>query len=235
MSQRIVIEICLDSVESAIAAEAGGADRIELCADLAQGGVTPSAGLIEEVRAGVKTRLHTMVRPRAGDFEYSSEELRVMERDIEFAKRTGVDGIVVGTLNPDKTVNVAALRALIEAARPMSVTFHRAFDLVPDPGLEMDVLLELGVDRLLTSGQAPTAVKGHRTISDLVQRAQGRLVILAGGGVSKMNARWLIEETGIVEIHAGSSVSTSAGEGARRFVVAEEVRALRTAAETKRA
>lgn len=199
------IEICLMGIESALAAQAGGADRIELCDNLAQGGTTPSLGLMTEVRRRLHIAVHVIIRPRGGDFCYSDAEFAVMRHDVLAAKAVGVDGVVLGILRPDGTIDKSRCRGLIELARPLSITFHRAFDMTPDPFAALDDLLELGVDRLLTSGQAGTAVQGQTLIRDLQQRAGERLTIMAGGGINAQNAPELLAATGIHELHAGSS------------------------------
>ena len=237
---KVVIEVCVDSVDSALAAHEGGADRIELNANLPQGGITPSAGLIEQTRSQCSLPVHVLVRPRPGDFFYSPTELYVMEQDVQIAKQIGADGVVVGAILPNLSIDVASIRSLVEAAHPMAVTFHRAFDLVTDPLAALEDLVEMGIQRVLTSGQSVTAVKGHHVIRDLVERSAGRVQVIAGGGVSALNIRWLVEETGVREVHVGTGVSRTipAGEGMfaaeRVLVQADAVRAFRTAVETSR-
>ena len=199
------IEICLTGIASALAAQAGGADRIELCDNLAQGGTTPSLGLMTEVRQRLTIAVHVIIRPRGGDFCYSEAEFAVMRHDVLAAKAVGVAGLVLGILQPDGSIDKPRCRELIALARPLSITFHRAFDMTPDPFAALDDLLELGVDRLLTSGQARTAVHGQTLIRELQQRAGERLIIMAGGGINAQNAPGLLAATGIHELHAGSS------------------------------
>lgn len=199
------IEICLTGIESALAAQAGGADRIELCDNLAQGGTTPSLGQMTEVRQRLSIAVHVIIRPRGGDFCYSDAEFAVMRHDVLAAKKIGVAGVVLGVLRPDGTIDQPRCRELMALARPLSITFHRAFDMTPHPFAALDDLLELGVDRLLTSGQAGTAVQGQTLIRDLQQRAGERLTIMAGGGINAQNAPELLAATGIRELHAGSS------------------------------
>lgn len=198
-------EICLTGIESALAAQAGGADRIELCDNLAQGGTTPSLGMITQVRQRLNIPVHVIIRPRGGDFCYSAAEFAVMRQDVLAAKQAGVDGVVLGILLPDGTIDKPRCRELIQLARPLSITFHRAFDMTPDPFAALDDLLGLGVDRLLTSGQEKTAVHGQALIRDLQRRVGEQLVIMAGGGITAQNAPGLLAATGIHELHAGSS------------------------------
>ncbi|MBI1966871.1 MAG: copper homeostasis protein CutC [Gemmatimonadetes bacterium] len=197
----VLIEACVDSVESAIAAERGGAGRIELCDNLVEGGTTPSAGTIAECRKRLRIPIYVMIRPRGGDFLYSAAEVAVMRRDIVQAEALGADGVVLGLLQRDGTVDVARTRALIALARPLDVTFHRAIDVCRDPEEALVALIALGVDRVLTSGQAPTAWKGAAVIARLVRRAAGRIAILPGGGIDERNARRLVERTGAREVH----------------------------------
>ncbi len=195
----MVLEVCLDSLDSALAAQEGGADRIELCSSLAEGGLTPSLGFLETVRQHLSIPIQVMIRPRGGDFCYSELELEVMQRDIEYAKKAGADGVVFGLLNPDGTIAVEATRNLLVLAHPLSVTFHRAFDLTRDPLEALQVLMDLGVNRVLTSGQAASAFEGLELISRLLETAQGQIVIMPGGGVEKYLKAIL--KTGLQEIH----------------------------------
>lgn len=198
---RVILEACVDSVESAIAAQTGGAHRIELCEDLLEGGTTPSAGMIEVCRERLQIPVHVLIRPRGGDFVYSDLEIEVMQRDIALARRLGAQGIVFGALHADGTVDVERTRALLGVSRPLSVTFHRAFDFTPDADAALDTLIGLGIDRVLTSGQAPVAVEGLSTLARLVTRAAGRIGILAGGGLSEENIARVVEVAGVQELH----------------------------------
>ena len=201
LEARVLIEACVDSVPSALAAEAGGAGRVELCDNLIEGGTTPSAGTVAECRARVGIPIFMMIRPRGGDFLYSDVEYEVMRRDIAHAKELGADGVVLGLLMRDGTVDVERTRPLVDAARPLAVTFHRAIDVARDPEEALDALVAMGVDRVLTSGQAATALEGAAVIAALVRRAGGRIVILPGGGVNEDNVRQVVAETGASEVH----------------------------------
>jgi copper homeostasis protein len=157
----VLIEACVDAIDAALEAASGGAGRLELCGELLQGGVTPSAGLIGAVRDRVKIPLFVLIRPRTGDFLYSADERDVMLRDVALAKALGADGVVIGALAANGDVDIATTRALLDAARPMQVTFHRAFDFARDQDVATEALLNLGVDRVLTSGGAPSALEGR--------------------------------------------------------------------------
>ena len=202
MSEKILIEACVDSVESAVAAQAGGARRVELCADLLEGGCTPSAGTIRLARQRLDIRMHVIIRPRGGDFCYSADEFAAMQLDIELCKEAGADGVVIGILLPDGRVDVERTRALVALARPLSVTFHRAFDMTRDPFEALETLIDLGVNRILTSGQEPSVIEGLDLIVELVKRARGRIGILPGGGINDRNIGRIVAATGATEVHA---------------------------------
>jgi copper homeostasis protein len=184
-----------------MAAEAGGAGRVELCDNLIEGGTTPSAGTIAECRARLRIPIFAMIRPRGGDFLYTDVEYAIMRRDIAHARSLGADGVVLGLLRPDGSVDVERTRALVEAARPLPVTFHRALDVARDADQALDALIALGVDRVLTSGQAATAPEGAAVIARLVRRAAGRIGILPGCGIDETNVRRLVADTGAREVH----------------------------------
>jgi copper homeostasis protein len=208
---RILVEACVDSLASAAAAVAGGAERLELCGGLVEGGLTPSAGMVAMVRERVDATLHMLIRPRAGDFLYSEDEVLVMLADIDLAMRLGADGVVIGALRSDGTVDAECTERMVGAARPMAVTFHRAFDLARDPAEALDALMVLGVERVLTSGQAAIAEAGIPVIKAMVERSAGRIAIVAGGGVHEGNAARIVAETGVGEIHVrGSRTDPSA-------------------------
>lgn len=197
----VKMEVCVDSVESAIAAQRGGADRVELCANLLEGGTTPSAGLIRQVREQIQIGLQVMIRPRGGDFLYSHEELQVMKADIEIAKNLGADGLVFGCLTSEGAVDKIKTADLIGHSRPLNVTFHRAFDMVKDRQLALEDLIELKMDRVLTSGLAPNVMDGMVTLANIVRQASGRIIVLPGGGVRDFNVQELLDRSGASEVH----------------------------------
>jgi copper homeostasis protein len=203
MAEPVLIEVCVDSVSSAVAAERGGAERVELCSDLLEGGITPSLGLIEAVRSKVSIAVHPIIRPRPGDFCYSDQEFEIMCRDIELAKGADANGVVFGLLDASGNVDVLRTRELVELARPLAVTFHRAFDLSADFHRSLNDVCKIGAARLLTSGGEADCVRGSETISQLVKLSNGRITIMAGGGITSANAAHIIERTGVREIHVG--------------------------------
>jgi len=204
----VMVEVCVDSVSSALAAERGGAARVELCSGLIEGGITPSTGLIEMTRAAISGALHVMIRPRGGDFCYDSDEFEIMRRDLALAKRLGANGVVFGILDEEGNVDIARTRQLVDLARPLAVTFHRAFDMTANLFRALDDVCAAGADRLLTSGGEPTSIAGQETIRQLVSHARmnqtrGRIVIMPGSGIKPDNARALVDHTGVTEIHVG--------------------------------
>lgn len=206
-----ILEICAGSVESAIAARDGGAQRIELCAALEIGGVTPSAGLIAEARKVEGLTLNVIIRPRGGDFLYDDYEAACMEQDIRTCKQLGADGVVIGALTAEGDIDTALCKRLIAAADGMSVTFHRAFDMCRDPHKALEELIAMGCDRVLTSGQAATALAGVPLLKELVEQADGRIIIMPGCGVNSGNASAILQATGANEIHASARKSVGSG------------------------
>ena len=206
-----ILEICAGSVESAVAARDGGAQRIELCAALEIGGITPSAGIIAEARKVEGLALNVIIRPRGGDFLYNSYEAESMIHDIQLCKKLGVDGVVIGALTADGDIDTSLCRRLIDAADGMSVTFHRAFDMCRNPQQALEELIALGCDRVLTSGQATTAETGIPLLKELVEQAAGRISIMPGCGVNSGNAAMILQETGATEIHASARKSVGSG------------------------
>ena len=215
-SEIVLVEACVTTVGSALAAESAGAGRLELCANLVEGGVTPSIGMLTGVRERVRLPLFVLIRPRGGDFLFDGDEREVMLRDIAEAGARGADGVVIGALDPEGGVDQALTRRLAEAARPMGVTFHRAFDLVREPARELEVLIGLGIERVLTSGQAASALLGSEAIAGLVAQAAGRITIMAGGGINEANAVRVVRETGVGEIHVGAGGIRDSGMEFRR-------------------
>ncbi len=196
-----ILEICVESLESALTAEAGGADRIELCEDLAMDGVTPNAELIHRVIEAVKIPVYILIRPRDGSFVYKSAEIEQMQAEIEFAKLAGASGVTLGILKPNQTVDIVASRELVELARPMAVTFHRAFDVIPNQSQGLEDVIKTGADRLLTSGGAPSVLSGAEAIARLREQAAGRIEVMAGGGLRIANLLEVRRLTGVNCLH----------------------------------
>lgn len=195
-------EVCSNGVESCLAAQRGGADRVELCADIPEGGTTPSYGEIKQARAVLtSTRLHVIIRPRGGDFLYTRLEAERMIEDIELCKKLGADGVVFGCLDKQGNVDTALCRELMTHCNGMSVTFHRAFDRCAHPQEALEQIVELGFNRILTSGLQPKAIDGAPLLKELNSQAAGRIIILAGSGVNEDNIRSLYNQTGITEYH----------------------------------
>lgn len=203
MSKRqYLLEVCANSVASCLAAQQGGAKRVELCDNLYEGGTTPSHGMITLARKKITINLNVIIRPRGGDFCYSEDEFQVMRRDIMQCKTIGVDGVVIGVLLPNGQVDVERTRQLVDLAYPMSVTFHRAFDMTPDPFIALDDVMACGAQRILTSGQANKAPDGEPLLKKLVEKAAGRIVIMPGSGIKPENIVQLAQNTGATEFHA---------------------------------
>ncbi|NCC09136.1 MAG: copper homeostasis protein CutC [Bacteroidia bacterium] len=195
-------EICTNSVESCLAAQEGGAHRVELCAGIPEGGTTPSYGEITIAREMLtRTRLHVIIRPRGGDFLYSPIEVRTMLQDIEIAKNLGVDGVVFGCLTPEGDIDLPAMARLMKASQGLSVTFHRAFDVCRNPKKALEEIIKLGCNRILTSGQQPNAELGIPLLQELNEQAAGRMTLLAGCGVNESNIAKIAFETNIHEFH----------------------------------
>ena len=206
----IIYEVVTEDVAGVLAAEAGGAHRIEFCSALDVGGLTPSIGLVQEaLRRREHIQLMVMVRPRAGDFCYTDTEFATMLSDIDAIKATGAEGVVFGILNTDGTVDAERTNQLVLRARPMLVTFHRAFDMTVDPYDALEVLIDVGIDRVLTSGQEATAIKGMACIQKLVKQADGRITILAVSGIRPANVQKLVVQTGVQEVHGSAFAKTS--------------------------
>ena len=201
---KMVLEVCIDSVESAIAAERGGSKRVELCSDLLEGGITPGAGLTASVRRHIGIDLFVMIRPRGGDFLYSDLEFEVMKEEIVHARRLGANGIVLGLLDQQGRVDVVRTRELVELAAPLPVTFHRAIDMTPDLTAALDDVVATGAIRILTSGGARTVQQGMAEIARMVHAAQGRIAIMPGGGITPQNIAAIAAATGANEFHSSA-------------------------------
>lgn len=201
------LEICANSAYSALQAELGGASRVELCQSLELGGTTPSYGQIRRSRALLTIGIHVLIRPRAGDFVYSDEEFAEMQEDILFCKEAGCDGVVLGLLHSDGRIDLQRNAALVALARPMTVVFHRAFDRCKDPLTSLEELIDLGFDRILTSGLEITALGGKDLLKALLEQAAGRIEVMPGAGVTAVNMVDLLQYTGASSIHSSAKIS----------------------------
>ena len=207
-----MVEVCANGVESCLAAQEGGADRVELCAGIPEGGTTPSYGEIKVARRVLTTtRLHVIIRPRGGDFLYTDLEMERMAADIAICRELGVDGVVFGCLNADGTFDLEKNRYLMECSRGMSVTCHRAFDRAVNPEQALEDVIALGFDRILTSGQQPKAEQGIDLLAKLNRQAAGRIILMAGSGVTEQNIRRIREATGLTEFHFSGRESFGSG------------------------
>lgn len=210
--EKYQFEVCANSVESCLAAQAGRADRVELCAGIPEGGTTPSYGEIALAREMLtSTRLHIIIRPRGGDFLYSPIEIKSMLKDIEMARQLKVDGVVFGCLTAKGEIDIPVMKELMEASRGLSVTFHRAFDVCRNPKKALEQIIELRCNRILTSGQQSTAELGIPLLKELQEQADGRIILLAGCGVNENNIANIAKETGIREFHFSARKSVVSG------------------------
>jgi copper homeostasis protein len=214
MQNRFILEISVESIEAAAAAERGGASRIEFCSNARVGGTTPSRELLKAVRERVSVPIFSMVRPRGGDFSCSEAEFEVMRRGVDEAKECGMDGVVLGLLTADREIDVERSAQLVELARPLPVTFHRAFDECRDLHRSLEDVIATGATRLLTSGGRPTAPEALGVLGELVRSAGKRMIVLPGSGIHAGNIREVVQETGAREFHAGLSsvVNSVAGD-----------------------
>jgi copper homeostasis protein len=211
MKQKILIEACVGSVVSAVEAAAGGADRVELCDNLHDGGTTPSIGAMATACRHLDIDVNAIIRPRGGDFLYSDLELEIMKEDIQQARELGINGIVFGILRADGTIDTDHCRQIIGLCGGLSTTFHRAFDMTADPFAALETLVELGVDRVLTSGQRPSAMAGIDLLTDLVERAGDRIIVMPGVGIDSGNIEQLIQTTGAREYHVFARTAHASG------------------------
>ena len=205
------IEVCVELPSAARAARRGGARAIELCADLERGGTTPSHGAVEHARRTRDLELNVLVRPRAGDFHYGEDERAVMRADVVAARTLGADGVALGCLRPDATIDREATRELVELARPLRVTFHRAFDLCPDRREALEELVALGIERVLSSGGGATALAGSALLAELVELSAGRIAVIAAGGVRPGNVRSIVDATRVPGVHFAARATSLAG------------------------
>lgn len=204
---QIKIEVCCNSLESAINAQKGGAHRVELCTNLYEGGTTPSMGEISLAHKKLHIKLNVLIRPRGGDFVYSPDEINIIKRDILFCKEIGVDGVVMGFLKPDGNIDTKLTKEIIELAKPMSITFHRAYDMCKDPEKALEKIIDAGAHRLLTSGIKNKAIDGADNLASLVKMAGDRIIIMPGSGIRANNILEIIEKTGAKEYHVSERIS----------------------------
>ncbi|GAQ85724.1 Cu2+ homeostasis protein CutC [Klebsormidium nitens] len=204
-----LFEVCVDSVESALEAQAGGAHRIELCANFMEGGTTPSIGMVKTIRSLAKFPVYILIRPRGGDFLYSDYELQVMREDIKACAALGANGIVLGVLNAAGEIDVERMKPFVALCKRLGldITFHRAFDVCRDPLQALETLIELEIPRVLTSGQQTTAAQGVPVLKSLVEAARGRIKVMAGAGVSEANAADIVRRAGVRELHGSARVA----------------------------
>lgn len=207
----MLLEICANSYQSAKNACDVGSHRIELCQELSVGGITPSYGLLKQVTYVLSIPVFVLIRPRSGNFDYTEEEFDIMKQDIQLCKNLGCAGIVSGVLNKDNTIDIERTKALVELSRPLEFTFHRAFDCVKNPFEALEQLIDLGIERVLTSGLETTAEKGLNLLKKLNEQAKGRIIILAGSGINQNNAK-LFKGIGLNEIHASASTQIDANK-----------------------
>jgi copper homeostasis protein len=200
--KKYIIEIATTDYETTKAAVLGGADRIELCSALSEGGITPSFGLIQQCRKDFEIPLFPILRPRSGDFLYTEEEFELIKKDAMLCKQEGCDGVVIGFLNKDGGINKRWTQELVEIVYPLEVTFHRAFDRCNDPFKGLEDIIDAGCQRILTSGQQPNALQGIELIKKLVEAADDRIIIMPGSGIRTDNVKELADKTGAVEFHS---------------------------------
>jgi len=240
--KKYIIEIATSDFVTTKAAVEGGADRIELCANLAEGGTTPSYGHIRQCREAFDVLIYPIIRPRGGDFLFTDEEFSIMLRDVQLCKQLNCDGVVVGALNTDGSIDIKRTSQLVEAAYPLGVTFHRAFDRCSNPFEAMELLIRIGCERILTSGQKPSAPDAVDMIDQLNREADDRIIIMPGSGVRKENIKMIAEKTGCTEFHSSlrrkiksnmqfihPSFSDSEESYMNNYIDANEVRAFRNA------
>ena len=205
--RKYILECCVDSVESAIHAANGGASRLELCSNLIIGGTTPDVALVKEIRKYTDIRIHALIHPRFGDFCYTRHEIEIMKSQIRALKDTGVEGVVIGALDEDGNLNIPVMKELIAEAEGLSVTLHRAFDMCCDPYQALEDAIELGIDTILTSGQKQAAWEGRALLAELIEKADGRIDIMAGAGINASVIEKLIPITKGSSYHMSGKVT----------------------------
>ncbi|MCI9201089.1 MAG: copper homeostasis protein CutC [Lachnospiraceae bacterium] len=208
--QKYILECCVDSVESALQAEKGGADRLELCSNLIIGGTTPTLALFRQIREHTNIRIHVLIRPRFGDFLYTKQELHIIAKEIDMFRKAGAEGIVIGCLTPDGSLDCEAMHFLIDYAGQMTVTLHRAFDMSKDPFQTLELAKELGIHTILTSGCQASCLDGIDLLRQLDEKSNGEITLMAGAGIQESSVRILREKTNLTAFHmSGKSVKNS--------------------------
>jgi copper homeostasis protein len=220
------LEVIGFNIESCSLAQSAGADRIELCDNPADGGTTPSYGFIKAAREKLKIALYPIIRPRGGDFLYSREEFEIMQTDIKLCKDLGCDGVVVGMLNADGKIDKKRCSLLVELAYPLGVTFHRAFDRTNDAHQALEDIIEIGCERILTSGLQPTAMEGAGAIASLIKQADERIIIMPGSGLRSDNIISLAQRTGAIEFHTSARISKSSAMNYCNEMMKEDLRSV---------
>lgn len=205
--EKFILECCVDSVESAIAAEKGGANRLELCGNLIIGGTTPSLALYHEIRKNTNIKIHALLRPRFGDFLYTDHEMNILKEEVKQFREAGCDGVVIGCLTEDGELDVPKMKMLLEERGNMSVTLHRAFDVAKDPFKVLEQCKELGINTILTSGQKNSVMEGAEMICELVEKAEGKVDILAGAGVNAKVIAAMLEKAPLTSFHMSGKVT----------------------------
>lgn len=237
MTTALLLEICVFNINTALAAEQAGANRLELCENYANGGTTPSYGYLKTAREKISIPVFPMIRPRAGDYCHTKEEIEIIRKDILLCKELGFEGVVFGLLNPDGTIDKENTARLVEAAYPLEVTFHRAFDRCREPLEALETVIACGCNRILTSGQEPKVMEGLPLIKQLVEQADDRIIIMPGSGLNSSNVASIIRTAGVTEVHTSARVRIPSATQYRNehipedfdidFVSAEEIQKIK--------
>lgn len=218
----MLLEICVFNMATAIAAEKAGADRLELCENYANGGTTPSYGYLKTVREKVQIPVFPMIRPRGGDYFHTGDEIGIIRKDILLCRELGFEGVVLGLLNPDGTIDRDNTARLVEAAYPLEVTFHRAFDRCKDPFEALETIIGCGCNRILTSGQEPKVTEGLSMVKQLVDQADGRIIIMPGSGLNSSNVANIIATAGVTEVHTSARIRVPSATQYRNEKIPED-------------